>query len=194
MHVTPLGDLSGAPEFFQAALGEMRAVRPRPEVSLEEVSAPRQIAPYAAAFTADAVHQGSEIATGRLVFLHDPDGQDGWDGTSRLVTYLRADLDPEMAADPLLVRVGWSWLTEALESHEAPFHAAAGTVTRSTSESFGTLDERPATTEMELRASWTLTNAGVGAHVRAWCDVLATAAGLPPMPPGVAPLRTEQYR
>lgn len=178
------------PPEFARALSTIRAVRPRPEVSLEEIPGPRRLAPYAAAFSADVVHDERELATGRLVVLHDPDGQPEWDGTLRMVTYLRAELDPEMAADPLLVRVGWSWLTDALQLHEAPHRAAAGTVTRSVSESFGTLDQRPDTTEMELRASWTPADAGYAAHVRAWCDVLATAAGFPPMPPGVAPLRT----
>lgn len=194
MDLTRLGEAPDGPEAFRTALSAMRAVQPRPEVFLEEVSAPREIAPYAAAFTADVVYEGSEIATGRLVFLYDPDGQEGWDGTHRLVTYLRADLDEEMAADPLLVRVGWSWLTDALHTHEATCRAAAGTVTRSVSESFGTLAERPPATEMEIRASWTADEGTVAAHVHAWCDVLATAAGLPPMPPGVAPLRTDRTR
>ena len=55
-----------------------------------------------------------DVATGRLVLLHDPAGQDAWDGTLRLVTYVTAELEPELASDPLLPAVGWSWLTDAL--------------------------------------------------------------------------------
>ena len=32
-----------------------------------------------------------------------------------MIAYVRAELDPEIAADPLIGQVGWSWLTEALE-------------------------------------------------------------------------------
>ncbi len=52
-----------------------------------------------------------DLADGRLVLLHDPAGHDAWHGTFRLVTLVRAELEPEMAADPLLPDVCWSWLT-----------------------------------------------------------------------------------
>lgn len=176
-----------APEQFARALADVRSLRPRPEVSLEEMPAPRRLAPHAAAF-AVTLDDGRELATGRLVILHDPQGQEGWAGTLRLVTYLRAELEAEIAADPLLVRVGWSWLTEALATHEASYDASAGTVTRSASESFGSIADRPPSTEMELRASWTVCDGEAGRHVLAWCDALCTAAGLPTAPPGVTPL------
>ncbi len=56
-----------------------------------------------------------ELATGRLVLLHDPDGEQAWDGVLRLVVYVRAEVDAELASDPLLPDVGWSWLTDALD-------------------------------------------------------------------------------
>ena len=60
--------------------------------------------------TSAAVHRSEdEVATGRLVLLHDPDGQDAWNGTLRVVTYVAAELEPEMAGDPMLAAVGWSW-------------------------------------------------------------------------------------
>lgn len=103
-----------APTEFVHALGEIRAVRPHPDVSLEEMPGPRRLAPHAAAFGAVVTDGERELGTGRLVLLHDPDGQEGWEGTFRLVTYLRAELEPEIAADPLLVRVGWTWLTDEI--------------------------------------------------------------------------------
>ena len=63
----------------------------------------------------------TELATGRLVLLHDPAGHEAWQGTFRVVTYVRAELEPEMASDPLLPGVGWAWLTEALDGHGAGF-------------------------------------------------------------------------
>lgn len=153
------------------------------------MAGPRRLAPHSAAFSATVAHGDREVGAGRLVLLYDPEGQEGWEGIMRLVTYFHVDLDPEMATDPLLVQVGWSWLTDSLHRHEATYRAAAGTVTRCVSESFGALADRPEATEMELRASWTPTGGDCGAHARAWCEVLATAAGLPPLRPGVAPLR-----
>ena len=46
---------------------------------------------------------------------HDPDGDEAWGGVLRVVAYVRVELDHELASDPLLPEVGWSWLTEALE-------------------------------------------------------------------------------
>ncbi len=189
-----LDDATRVPDAFRSALAGMRAVRPRPEISLEETSPPRRIAPYAAAFTAGVLVGGREVGDGRLVLLHDPDGQEGWHGTSRLVTHLRAEVEPEIAADPLLVRVGWSWLVDALHAHDAPYSSPAGTVTRSASEGFGGLAGSGSTTEMALRASWTPTGSDYGAHLQAWCGVLATAAGLIPEPGGTTSLRGDRCR
>ena len=55
----------------------------------------------------------------------------------RLVSYVTAELEAEMGTDPMLAAVGWSWLTEALDAHGAPYTAASGTVTRVATESFG---------------------------------------------------------
>jgi hypothetical protein len=122
----------------------------------------------------------SELGVGRLIVLYDPEGQRGWHGDFRVVAYVRAELEPEIAADPLIGPVGWSWLTEALDQHRAGYRAASGTITRAVSESFGDKDEDPETTELELRASWSPTDADITGHISAWCDVLVQAAGLPP--------------
>lgn len=173
------------PESFQEALASLRAAPLRAEVAVAEAPAPQRLAPHAVALTADALVDDDEVGTGRLVLLHDPSGHDAWEGTFRVVTFLRAETEPEMAADPLLPAVVWGWLTEALDGHGAAYAAASGTVTRVASESFGAMAERGATAEVELRASWTPRSPAVGAHLTAWADVLCTAAGLPPVPPGV---------
>ena len=56
------------------------------------------------------------------------------------------------------------------------------------SESFAGLSDRPASVEMEVRASWTPVAGNVGAHLVAWSDLLCTIAGLPPLPEGVIAL------
>jgi hypothetical protein len=180
-----------APEEFLRALAALRAVTPRPEVVLEETPAPQRLAPHAVALSADVVapdDQETELGSGRLVLLHDPAGHEAWQGTFRLVTYVRAELDHDMAADPLLPGVGWAWLTEALDGHGATFTAASGTVTRVASESFGAIAAEPASAQIEIRASWTPLDDAFGAHVLAWCDLLCTTAGLPPVSPGVVTL------
>ena len=71
------------------------------------------------------------------MLLHDPEARDAWAGTFRMVCYLRAPLDVAQADDPLLLAVGWSWLTDALDSCRAGYAALGGTVTRTCSARFG---------------------------------------------------------
>lgn len=181
----------------------------RREVSVQEVPAPRRLAPHALALSAEVTRDGHEVASGRFVVLHDPQGQEGWLGTTRVVAFASADVEPDMGADPALAAVGWQWLEEALDAHGAVRVAAGGTVTRTTSTRFGELDLReeplgphdtaatsaahlPEEHQLEIRASWTALEGpdgtlDLGAHLRGWADLLATTAGLPPA--GVTPLR-----
>ncbi len=172
----------------------MRAARLRQEVVVAETPAPQRLAPFAAAITADVAMDDDDLATGRLVLLHDPAGPPAWHGTFRLVSYVRAQLDPEMGADPLLGAVGWSWLTEALAEHGAQFVAPSGTVTRVASESFGAIAGEVAEAEIEIRASWTPTTPAIGAHVEAWADLMCHVAGIPPLPAGVVSLPAPRGR
>jgi hypothetical protein len=183
-------EAADAPEEFRRALSALRGAVPRPEVILEETPAPQRLAPHAVAMTADVTIPGEddELATGRFVLLHDPVGHEAWAGIFRVVTYVRADLEPEMAIDPLLAGVGWAWLTEALDGHSASFTAASGTVTRVSSESFGAIAEDSTSAQIEIRASWTPLDDQFDHHLLAWCDLLCTTAGLPPVAPGVITL------
>jgi hypothetical protein len=173
----------------EAVLGE------RDDITFEDSPAPRRLAPYATAIGAvahrDDGHPGdTEAGTGRLVLLYDPDGQEGWTGVFRLVAYVRADIEEEMAADPLLGEVGWSWLTDALELHAPGYTAPSGTVTRVITEGFGSKSGELPATGFELRASWSPPqDADLGVNVVAWCDLLVAAAGLPVQPPGTKALR-----
>src|SRR5712691_1429982 len=162
----------------------------RDDVTFEDSPAPRRLAPYATAIGATAHLDGDEAGTGRLVLLYDPDGHDGWTGVFRLVAYVRADVEAEMAADPLLGEVGWSWLTDALELHAPGYSAPSGTVTRVITEGFGAKSGELPATGFELRASWSPPeDADLGVNVAAWCDLLVAAAGLPAQPPGTRALQ-----
>jgi hypothetical protein len=177
----------------------------RPELVVEEIPAPQRIAPYSAALSAEVLLAGEEVGSGRLVLLHDPVGNPGWQGTFRCVTFARADIDPEMVTDPLLASVGWSWLLDALAGQEAAYLAASGTVTSVASESFGSMADEPARAEVEVRASWTpqlVEGTGLSTHLAAWAELLCTTAGVPPLPAGVvmmparrsAPSRDPRHR
>jgi hypothetical protein len=174
------------PESFGRAVAALRSVVPRPEILLEDLPAPQRLAPYSHALGGIVSRDGEEVATGRLVLLHDPAGHEAWGGTLRLVTYVTAELEPELAADPLLPAVGWSWLTDALAAYEAEHTAIGGTVTQTTSTRFGELAGPPSAADLEIRASWTPLTEDVSAHLESWCALLASTAGLPP--PGVTAL------
>lgn len=196
-------ELDRPPARFRAAVEQLRSVRLRPEVLLSEVPAPQRIAPYATALGADVRVEDHDLGTGRLVLLHDPDGNDSWHGTFRCVTFVRAEVDPEMVRDPLLSAVAWSWLTDAWASHGLQVVAPSGTVTVVLSEGFGGIAADGLGAQVEVRASWTpaegspdsavpdaepLEPPHVASHLAAWGDLLGAATGLPPLPPGVVPL------
>ncbi len=197
-----------AAAMFQAALEELAAGRQqaatlRPELSFEDVPPPRTLAPHAAAFAVTALVDDAEAGSGRFVLLFDPAGPEGWAGPFRVIVFIRAELDPEIAADPLLGQVGWDWLTEALE-RTCGYEAASGTVTRVVTEGFGSKAGDPPVTGFELRASWSPVPAGdeparagpvrLADHVIAWCGALCAASGLPPLAAGVTALRAPGAR
>ncbi|MFF5366936.1 DUF3000 domain-containing protein [Streptomyces sp. NPDC013187] len=184
---------------FRAAVDALKAARLRPQIEIEPTPPPRRLAPHSHALEAAVVDGDQDLADGRLVLLHDPAGHDAWRGTFRLVTLVRAELEPEMAADPLLPEVCWSWLTGALQARGLTYGEPSGTVTRASSHYFGGLSARPAASQIEIRASWT-PREGLGgvpdtaAHLAAWCDLLAQIAGLPPAVPGDASVVTLPQR
>ncbi len=197
----------------------------RPEIDFENQPPPRKLAPFAAAVGA-TVHEpapghgsgaaarpaiaddaDSEIGWGSFVLLYDPAGQAGWAGPFRMIAYVRADLEPEIAADPLIGQVGWSWLIEALDARTAGYRQVSGTVTRVVTEGFGAKQDQPVATGFELRASWSPAEPGpagpaaphrappdLSGHLAAWCDALCAASGLPPLPAGVSALRPPRPR
>ncbi|MEU7178253.1 DUF3000 domain-containing protein [Streptomyces celluloflavus] len=191
---------------FRQAVEALRAARLRPEIEIDPTPAPKRLAPFAYALEAAVVERGAgpggedeDLADGRLVLLHNPARQEAWQGTFRVVTLTRAELEPEMGTDPLLPEVSWSWLTGALDARGVRYGEPSGTVTRAGSYYFGGLSDREPKTQIEIRASWTPAEGPGGvpdlaAHLAAWGDLLCQVAGLPPACPeaaqrgGVVPL------
>lgn len=173
---------------FERALAQLRAATVRPEVTLSEIPAPARIAPYAVALDAEVRDSTEDRGTGRFILLHDPHSPDTWEGTWRVVTYIRADVEADLASEPLLGAVGWSWLMEALDGAGISYTAEGGTVTRVISEGHAALAERETEVQLEIRASWTPLDEEFHRHLAGWCEALCTVAGMPPVPQGVVPL------
>lgn len=176
------------PEDFSRALTELKAMRWRGDLKIDEIGSPQRIAPHSVALAGELTDLDEALATGRLILLHDPLGNEAWGGTFRLVTYVRAEVDLEMVADPLLPDVAWSWFIEALETHGCTAEALAGTVTASYGRGFGEMTDADRA-EVELRSSWTPTldaTHPLTPHLNAWQELLLMVAGEPPLPPGLS--------
>lgn len=170
------------PDDFVSALLSLREAPRNPEVELEEVPAPRRLAPWTAALALRTVREDHDqpLASGRFVVLHDPATQPGWNGEFRIVAQLRTQIDPEMGSDPLLGEAVWGWAQDCLVDAGTGFHDLTGTVTREVSESFGGLRLRGSVVHVELRASWTPATPHLGEHLVAWSDLLCRTSGITP--------------
>ena len=187
---------------FEKLIDHLRSITPRSEIILEEVPPPQKLAAFSFAFSAD-VSNGllgeaeDELASGRFVLLHEPGGQDTWEGEFRCVTFVRADVDPVMQEDPLLPEVGWSWFLESITNAGCKFNAPSGTVTRVSSASFGKLSPRNDESEMEIRASWSPIvddPRDLIKHIEGWCNLIAEVSGLPPVPEGVSAITSAKRK
>ena len=200
--------MSGATQntlLFEKFCSLARDLKTRSEIHFEEVPAPQRLAPYAVAFSVDVSgaylsgsgktqsEDESDVATGRFVMLHDPEGQEAWEGEFRAVTFVRSAIEDDLQSDPLLTDVAWSWVSESLESADASFAATSGTVTRVSSASYGQLSEKDQSSEIEIRASWTPTHAGsLIEHIHGWIRLIETVSGLTPIAEGVSSLKSRR--
>ncbi len=187
----------GYPQEFAAAVESLHSVSLRPEISLGTIRPPQKLAPYSHAIGLEVEHplrenepiptESEGDAFGRLIVLYDPNSEDGWNGNMRLVAYIQADMDDAVANDPLLPEVAWQWLSEGLDDSGASITDVGGTVTSTASVRFGDIGGSPRSFQLEMRASWTALDQDLSDHVRAFANVLALVAGLPPE--GVRTLR-----
>jgi hypothetical protein len=182
-----------APAGFRRAIATLARGHLRDGIEIGELAAPARLAPWTHAVSVTLTHPytGVESATGRMVLLHDPDGVAAWEGTLRVVIFASCEVEGEMAQDPMLPQVAWSWLTEALTSHDVDHVALGGTVTATSSTRFGDIAGPPRTDELEVRASWTALGDDLSHHLTAFAAFLASAAGLPPE--GVTPFRVTRH-
>lgn len=192
------------PADFTDAVQSLDTASVRPELEVGSIRPPQRLAPYSYALGVEVAPpevsdstlvptDSSGTAFGRLVLLYDPAGQEAWNGTFRLVAFIQAEVEADLANDPLLPEVAWEWLTEALNvpsggteslpplgSDVPAVLALGGTVTATTSVRYGDIAGPPRAHQLELRASWTSSSSSLAGHLEAFCEVLASAAGLPP--------------
>lgn len=177
---------------FDDVVRQVRAVRFRSDLVVTELDPPRGLAPHAFALAAEVRPEHPDSASGygsaRLVLLQDPAEPSSWAGGWRLVSFAQAPIEPDLARDPLLADVAWSWLVDALRGHGARHHALAGTATTTISQGFGELAGSQDTAMIELRASWTPDGDWV-AQLESWAEAACMLAGLPPGTEEVARLR-----
>ncbi len=181
---------SGTPEYFNDSVRSMTDTPVRSGITLGEIRPPRNLAPLSHAIglevTRTELTENNRTplagdAFARLILLHDPNGDERWEGAKmRLVAYIQADMEAAVATDPLLPEVAWDWLTEELAAPGAEHTDLGGTVTSTSSVRYGSIGGPPEAYQLEMRASWTAMSTDLSGHVKAFANVLANVAGLPP--------------
>lgn len=177
---------------FDALVASVGRAVVRGELQVTAIPAPSGLAPYSYAMAAEvnpARHaDDSDLGTGRLIILYDPESPEGWGGAVRVICYAQAPLETEIGLDPFVADVAWSWLIDALAAHGAEYTAASGTATKVLSTGYGELAAQGSGAQIELRASWTPLDHDLAAHVEGWAELLCMVAGYPPEAEGVAML------
>ena len=168
---------------------------------------PRQkrLAPHATATAATVSREGADVAWGRLVLCTTRRGPKAGMALPADQLSVRGDRPGDRGRPD--ARPGRLELAiEALDAGTPGYAVPSGTVTRVTTEGFGGKADEEPVHGYEQRASWSPAPAGgdlagpgvraaaddpetldIAAHVTAWCDPLAAAAGLPPLAIGTLP-------
>lgn len=152
-----------------------------PALLVHEIRAPKRVAPFAAAVAVDSRKNLGAQPLGRssLVILWDDNQFDVWGGRLRLIGQMRIQIDAELGWDPILAEAVWTGLTQNLAEAGADYHNLVGTVTRELSESFGGLELRESSLNLEVRCSWTALSANLAPHLEGWAGTVLQAAGIP---------------
>lgn len=187
------------PAPFAVACESMESVTFRKELTVRKIPSPTGVAPFSVALAAnvlatDVVSANDHVTNdraghtppdslhgaGRFILLYDPSEPESWGGAFRVVCFAQAPLETEIALDPFLADVTWSWLVDALDSGGARYENASGTATRTLSTGFGDLTDHSDAAQIELRASWSPLDTDMATQLQAWGELMCMLAGLPP--------------
>jgi hypothetical protein len=150
-------------------------------VTLEPISPPRAIAPFATAAAVSVETSLEEPCQGKLILLHDPAGQIAWAGDLRCVTFITTVIDWETLHEQDRADEIWAWLVGALENQGARFSCPSGTVTVVGSTRYDGLEAQLSQASIEIRASWTPAldrPEELTCHLRGWQEFLLDSTGL----------------
>ena len=151
----------------------------REELQVVAAPAPKKLAPYGISLLGE-IDSNRYFADSRIVILYNPEGDPAWNSSVRIIIFIKADIEAELADDPLILQIGWQWLQESLANSGASAMEISGTVTRTSAKGFGAIDEESPST-IEIRASWSPTEISqLEKHIEAWGNLVCTAAGLDP--------------
>lgn len=163
----------------------------RDELQVVSAPSPKKLAPYGISLLGE-INTEQHFADSRVVVLYNPDGDPAWNSTARVIIFLKAEIESELADDPLILHIAWQWLEEALAKFNAKTQELSGTVTRTSAKGFGAIDEQSPST-IEIRASWSPVDTGhLEQHIRAWGELVCVAAGIDPE--GVNSLHRNTHR
>lgn len=174
-------DPKASAEFRIAALA-MREANLRPEVKLEQIDAPANLARHALAFACDIAPGNAgtriDLGTGRLVLLWDDAPQENWENNFRIIVFAKSPLETDIGFNDEASDLAWAWLMSGLDHRGASIAAQAGTTTRVISVGHGSIAGQPAHAELELRASWCPVGENFAAHLEAWQDLICMMSGI----------------
>lgn len=187
---------STRPPAFAAAAESVHRAAARDALTVTEIPAPNGLAPHALALAGDVIGASGrpdpDLGTGRFVLLYDDDEPEAWGGPFRVVSFAQAPLETEIALDPFVADVAWSWLVDSLDARGAVYDQASGTATKILSTGYGELANHGDGAQLELRASWSPATTDLAPHIEAWSELICTLAGLPPTVEGVTLLASRR--
>jgi hypothetical protein len=161
----------------------------RDELHVMAAPSPKKLAPFGISLLGE-INTEQNFADSRVVVLYNPEGDPAWNSLVRIIIFLKAEVESELADDPLILQIAWQWLEEALGKFNASAQELSGTVTRTSAKGFGAIDEESPST-IEIRASWSPIDTNQTAqHIKAWGELVCVAAGL--SPEGITELRPEK--
>ena len=126
---------------------------------------------------------------GKFMLLYDPAGKAAGPGPSAAWCGARGRGRGDGGRPAASARLAGARLADALDLHAPGYARPSGTLTRVITEGYGAKSDDAPSTGFELRASWCPADGGtrrrrraaaeIRSAVAAWCELLASAAGLP---------------
>ena len=186
-------DSESAQEFISASQ-TLKFATMRDGLEVSQIASPQNLAASSIAFAANMQDESAgvhgDLGTGRFILLHEPQEQEQWGGSFRIICFVKSPLETDLGSEEMISDVSWDWLTEALTRHGAEYAHAAGTATRIISSGFGSLAGQSDHAELEMRASWSPIGSDISRHFEAWQDLVCIMSGLPSVAEQIGNLRS----